>query len=156
MGQATASVECQTKVASILENKFSGIFEFNLYRAGVTVSTMKQKDEERIAESIAKTLAMMCVRNTFLEDLHAGKFPVSNTGDYSDVKVIDANGQEIPWLEISRFSDDEMKLLMKQVVNRIYTFLLRSEDAQFQDNVKRWMEVTEVWDKPELDNFFLQ
>jgi hypothetical protein len=115
---------------------------------------MKPDDEIRIAESIAKTLAMMCVRNTFLEDLHAGKFPVSHTGDFSDVKVIDANGQEIPWLETSRLSDDEMKLLMKQVVNRIYTFLLRSEDAQFQDNVKRWMGPAEAWDKPDLDKLF--
>lgn len=115
---------------------------------------MKQEDEIRIAESIAKTLAMMCVRNTFLEDLHAGKFPVSNTGDFSDVKVIDANGQEIPWPEISRLSDDEMKLLMKQVVNRIYTFLLQSEDPQFQASVKRWMGPAEAWDKPELDQIF--
>lgn len=118
------------------------------------VVQMKKDDEARIAESIAKTLAMMCVRNTFLEDLHAGKSPVSNTGDFSDVKVIDANGQKIPWPDASRLNDEEMKVLMKQIVNRIYTFLLRSEDPQFQASVGRWMAPAEAWDKPELDEVF--
>lgn len=36
---------------------------------------MKQEGKERIAASLAKLMAMMCVRNTWLETLHAG--PVS-------------------------------------------------------------------------------
>jgi len=58
---------------------------------------MNRDDEKRIAAIIAKTLAMMCVRNTGLETLHAGVVPVTHTGDYSDVRVIDADGREIAW-----------------------------------------------------------
>jgi hypothetical protein len=41
-------------------------------------------------------LVEQCVRNTGLEDLHAGVAPSSATGDYSDVKVVTPYG-EIPW-----------------------------------------------------------
>ena len=64
-----------------------------------------------------------------MEDLHAGKFPVTKTGDFSDVKVIDGEGHEIPWNELSRFDDAGMKKLMKQVVSRIYTYFLLSDDV---------------------------
>ncbi|SLN76935.1 hypothetical protein [Roseisalinus antarcticus] len=33
---------------------------------------MKEADEERIAARLAKLMAMICVRNTGIEDLHAG------------------------------------------------------------------------------------
>ncbi|CAA7626092.1 conserved hypothetical protein [Candidatus Terasakiella magnetica] len=33
---------------------------------------MRKEDEERIAARLAKVMAMMCVRNTKLEDIHAG------------------------------------------------------------------------------------
>ena len=48
---------------------------------------MNEDDEERIAAHLAKTMAMMCVRNTMIEDIHAGLAPVTRTGDYSDVMV---------------------------------------------------------------------
>ena len=45
---------------------------------------------------LAKAMAMFCVRNTKLEDIHAGVVPVTRTGDYRDVTVIDADGRRIP------------------------------------------------------------
>ena len=45
---------------------------------------MNEDDEERIAAHLAKTMAMMCVRNTELKNIHAGLTPVTRTGDYSD------------------------------------------------------------------------
>ena len=116
---------------------------------------MKENDEQRSASNLARTLAMMCVRNTFLEDLHAGRVPVSKAGDYSDVKVVDANG-EIPWAEVSRLDDDEMKRLMKQIVDRLYTFFLKADDPYFQEAIHRWAAVAQKWDPPELDQTFLQ
>lgn len=47
------------------------------------------------------------IRNTKLEDLHAGKYPTTLTGDYSDVKVVTPDG-EIPWNGLSRISNKEM------------------------------------------------
>jgi len=55
---------------------------------------------------------MLCVRNTQLETLHAGLTPVTRTGDYSDVFVVDADGRRISWSEVSRFDDAEMRQLM--------------------------------------------
>ena len=74
--------------------------------------------DEKIAGSLAKALAITCVRNTVLETLHAGKTAESQAGDYSDVKII-TPAREIPWNELSRISDEEMKCLMKEVVNKL-------------------------------------
>jgi hypothetical protein len=46
---------------------------------------MKDADKSR-AELLAKAIAVLCVRNTFLEDLHSGITVSSRSGDYSDVK----------------------------------------------------------------------
>jgi len=48
---------------------------------------MNEDDEKRIAAKLATIMAMLCVRNTQLETLHAGLTPVTRTGDYSDVFV---------------------------------------------------------------------
>ena len=117
---------------------------------------MNEDDEKHIAASIAKIMAMMCVRNTKLEDIHAGVMPVSKAGDFSDVKVVDADGRKIPWLEVSHFDDDAMRDLMRQIVNRLYTFQLKTDDPHFQKLIDRWVSVAEKWDDPELDEFFLQ
>lgn len=83
---------------------------------------MKVEDEERIAANLAKIMGMICIRNTRLEDLHAGVQPVTLTGDYSDVNVIDATGQTIPWRTVSHIDDAQMADLMRDVVNRLFTF----------------------------------
>ena len=73
---------------------------------------MHDPDLHQTAAKVAKMLAFHCVRNSYLEDLHAGIFPSSKTGDYADVKVISPYG-EIAWNRVSRISDDEMKHLGK-------------------------------------------
>ena len=69
-----------------------------------------------------KFIALECFRNSKLEDLHTGISPSSKTGDYSDVKVVTPYG-EIPWNNLSRLNDDEMKELMIDVVNRTDRYL---------------------------------
>jgi hypothetical protein len=109
----------------------------------------------------AKIMAAACVRRGYLETLHEGVTPVTRSGDYSDVKVIDAEGREIPWNQVSRINQDEMKTLIKGVVNRIHTFLARTlfsatEDKAFQQALDRaaapW---TKAWDEPEYLPGFL-
>lgn len=70
------------------------------------------------------TLALVetCVRNTKIEDWHAGREVVSPAGDFSDVKIV-SPAREIPYLEASRISDAEMKAWMIEVTNRVFTFL---------------------------------
>ncbi|MEJ7933987.1 hypothetical protein WG907_06925 [Sphingobium sp. AN558] len=60
-------------------------------------------DETTDDEKVFFTLALVeqCVRNTSLEDLHAGMSPGSMTGVFSDVKVVTPRG-EIPWNRVSR------------------------------------------------------
>jgi hypothetical protein len=63
-------------------------------------------------KAVRKRLAklMTTSENTKLEDFHSGKYPSSKTGDYSDVKVVSPFG-EIPRTELSRLSDEKMKIL---------------------------------------------
>lgn len=103
--------------------------------------------QRRALEKMAKSLVAVCVRDT-LEDLHAGIFPSSGTGDYSDVKVVTPYG-EIPWNRLGRISDQEMKPLMIDIVNKTFTFLcyleeLAAESAQ-----------TRRWNRPKLDRDLL-
>lgn len=102
-----------------------------------------------VMKRLAKYLAQQCFRNTFLEDLHAGITPDSKTGDYTDVLVRSPYG-EIPWPRLSRLSDDEMKVLMIDVVNKTYRALrllfndqLGHELVQYlarQDPLPKWNE----------------
>ena len=112
---------------------------------------MDPDDEKRIAAKLAKIMAMLCVRNTQLETLHAGMKPITRTGDYSDVVVLDADGRRIPWTEVSRFDEDEMRALMRDIVNRLYTFHLHADEPKLQATIERWMGVADKWDAPEID-----
>jgi len=107
------------------------------------------ESDNPIASQLAKAITALCVRNTFLEDLHSGTAAASNTGDYSDVKVVTPYG-EIPWQQLSRISDEEMKRLMKEIVNKVYTFLSRQDDPAFN---RAFMELGNRyavrWDEPD-------
>ncbi len=74
---------------------------------------------ELVRTRLAELMALECFRNTRLEDFHEGTYPASQSGDYSDVKVVTPFG-EIPWREVSRLSDDDMKLLMIDVTNHCH------------------------------------
>ena len=75
-----------------------------------------------LQQRLAKFIALHCFRNSVLQDLHAGVLPSSARGDYSDVTVRSPYG-EIPWPQVARISDEEMKRLMIDVVDRVYRFL---------------------------------
>ena len=67
-----------------------------------------------------------------METLHAGLSPVTRAGDYSDVFVTDADGRRIPWADVSHIDEDEMRDLMRDIVNRLYTFHLCADDPKLQ------------------------
>ncbi|MFZ2738111.1 MAG: hypothetical protein WBI20_02650 [Burkholderiaceae bacterium] len=83
----------------------------------------------QIQQRLAKYIALKCFRNSLLEDLHAGKVPDSQSGDFSDVIVKTPYG-EIPWKELSRFNDAEMKALMVDVTNRVYRLVQELFDEE--------------------------
>lgn len=92
---------------------------------------------------LALVLVETGFRNSRLEELHAGISPSSAVGDYSDVKVVTPYG-EIPWSRLSRLCDEEMKALMIEVVNRVYTILMQPEAFDRLLAAGRW-------NKPEPD-----
>lgn len=110
---------------------------------------------------LAKIMTAACVRRGYLEQLHCGTTPVTLTGDYSDVKVIDAEGREIPWNNVARINQDEMRTLVTGVVNRIYTFLARTlfsatVDKAFEQALdKAAVPWTKTWDEPKYLAEFL-
>ena len=65
--------------------------------------------------------------------------------------MVDAEGTRLPWSDISRFDEDEMRDLMRQIVNKIYTFLAKMDDADFMAWRDFLRPQTEHWDKPRLD-----
>jgi hypothetical protein len=96
----------------------------------------------RDLEVFAKSIVETCMRNSELENLHAGVTPSSATGDYTDVKVVTPYG-EIPWAQLSRISDAEMKVLMIDVVDRVYTYL------RYPQALARLGGAT-AWERPKL------
>ena len=77
-------------------------------------------------ERYAKLLVVNCVRNTFLEDIHSGA---------------------------AQLGDEEMKKLMKEITNRVYTFLKFIEDQNFMTMMSH--AYPDKWDKAELDPDFM-
>jgi len=121
---------------------------------------MKENPEKQKAE-FAKIMTAACVRRGFLEKLHSCITPVTKTGDYSDVKVIDAEGREIPWNQVSRINQGEMRTLITGIVDRIHTFLCRTFLCSFGDrDFNRALERsalpwTKNWDEPKYLPDFL-
>lgn len=108
--------------------------------------------DDDLRKRLAKLMALRCFRNSKLEDLHAGVVPSSEAGDYTDVRVVSPFG-EIPWARLSRLSDDEMRQLMIDVVDRCYTFLteLSAEPTgrAMLDNL-RDRDPLPTWNQPKL------
>ena len=117
---------------------------------------MENEYDLRIAAVLAKGMAMMCFRNTVIEDFHGGIAPVSHTGDFSDVVVIDANGRRIPWPEVAHIEPDEMRDLMCLVVNRLYTCHLKAGDPDFFGMLDWAVREAREWDEPVLDEVMLE
>ncbi|QRM34862.1 hypothetical protein [Microvirga sp. VF16] len=77
-------------------------------------------------EETASTLSSAIVWKAFacgeMLALETGESPITEKGDYSDVRVIDGEA-EFPWLDVGLITQDEMRSLMRALVNRVYTIL---------------------------------
>ena|SRR4029077_10562842 len=105
-----------------------------------------------LIKRLAKYLAQQCFRNTVLENLHAGITPDSQTGDYTDVVVRSPYG-EIPWPRLSRLSDEEMKALMIDIVNKTYGTLTVLFDNRLGSELIKVLarrDLLPQWNEPTL------
>jgi len=123
---------------------------------GPLQSAIQSGEIDKQLQSLSLVIAVTCVRNTVIEDYHAGRSPQSKTGDYSDVKVVTPFG-EIPWTEVSRLTDPEMKDFNIQVSNRIYTLLQVLMNPKFEADRDDMMacigrSYPTDWNQPQLDD----
>ena len=110
------------------------------------------QNNEVVRKRLAKAMARDCFRNTKLEDYHAGVFPSSKEGDYSDVKVVSPYGA-IGWSNVSRVSDEEMKALMIDVVNKTYRTLTVLFDNRLGSELIKILAQRDLlpqWNEPTL------
>ena len=110
------------------------------------------RDNDVVRKRLAKLMALRCFRNSKLEDLHAGTYPDSRVGDFSDVKVVSPFG-EIAWDRLSRLSDGEMRTVMIDVVDRCYGFLTElfaTANGQRMIDQLRERDQLPRWDDPKL------
>jgi hypothetical protein len=108
--------------------------------------------EPLLQQRLAKLIVLECFRNSVLEDLHAGISPSSMAGDFSDVVVNSPYGP-IPWSQVSRFDDQEMKRLIIDVVDRTYDLIHRLfDEAEGEVLLLRLAERDPVpdWQTPKL------
>lgn len=109
--------------------------------------------DEDLQFMLIKLMALLCVRNTSIEAIHQGRMPVTQTGDYSDVKVIDSIGHEIPWCEVSRINQVEMAQFMKEVVNKLYSFDQMIQNPAFIQALASFEASICEWDNPCPDQY---
>jgi hypothetical protein len=125
----------------------------------MTVETAREvSSNPEVLKRLAKYLAQQCFRNTMLEDLHAGVTPDSATGDCSDVVVHSPYG-EIPWPKLSRLSDEEMKALMIEVVNKTYRALIVLFDDRLGEELIKVLAQHDLlpnWNEPTLNTVGLR
>ena len=49
-----------------------------------------------------------------------------------------------------------MRDLMRQIVDRLYTFQVMGGDSDFQEIMARWIPAALGWDDPQLDEEFMR
>ncbi|HRH03882.1 MAG TPA: hypothetical protein PLN13_03430 [Bacteroidia bacterium] len=110
--------------------------------------------KKEIAKNLALAIALNCVRNTSIEAIHKGIPPHLLIDDNSDV-VVHAGQNSIPWENVSRISQEEMKAFMIEVVNKIYTALINIDEPGFVNKfITRAQRATIFWDEPKyLENW---
>ena len=95
----------------------------------------------------ARMMGLLCVADSKLGEFGEGQRPVTRTGDYSDVVVVDADGRIIPWQRVARLDRTEMDRTMREIVDRLYTFLRNMEAAELamlrdhrEDETSQWRQ----------------
>ncbi len=69
--------------------------------------------------------------------------------------MIDAEGRKIPWFEAAHIDDVQMASLMQEIVNRLFTFHMKSDDQSFREDLDRWLlslanGMIRCWIRPSL------
>jgi len=60
------------------------------------------------------------------------------------------------WNDVSHIDDDQMRALIHQIVNRLYSFHISIDDPEFRNQIDRWARIADRWDEPVEDIAFFQ
>lgn len=86
---------------------------------------MKKQEINKEAAKMAKTIALLCVRNTYLEEIH------------SKGLILD---------------DEQMKVLMKDIVNHLYKFFSNMDNEEYMKKSFDYASrCTYMWDEPDIE-----
>ena len=109
-----------------------------LYHLGMTKRRASSVDPHLAKE--AKSIVAQCFRNGPIEDLHAG------------IKCPTCSGDE----KYSHITQREMKRIMKDAVDKVYTLLwLKERDPdKYQALIEFGAHYTSQWNEPKLDSRF--
>lgn len=105
----------------------------------------------RGAGGAARMMGLLCVADSKLGEFGEGQCPVTRRGDYSDVVVVDADGRIIPWQRVARLDRTEMERTMREIVDRLYTFLRNTEAAELATLRKHREDETSQWNRPRVN-----
>ena len=98
----------------------------------------RKKKTETDLKLLAKIMTLHCFRNSHLENLHSGEFGGAGSG----------------------FSDKEMKKLMIETVDNVYTFLMvLIGRKEFSESTKEFINRSrsiDSWDEPKLVDKWLK
>lgn len=108
--------------------------------------------DDLVLQRLAKLIVERGFRNR-LEDIHAGTFPSSKSGDGTDIKVVSPYG-EIPWNRLGRISDGEMKQINKGAVDYVYNFLANLLDGNLWSLLEHLRDNDPLprWDAPNANH----
>jgi hypothetical protein len=93
----------------------------------------------------------MCIVDSGVGKLTEGQCPVTRTGDYSDVVVVDADGRIIPWRRAARLDAKEMRRTRREIVDKLFTFLLNMQETELEALRDHRRSETSNWDSPRED-----
>ncbi len=96
-------------------------------------------------------MGLLCVADSKLGEFGEGQRPVTRTGDYSDVVVVDADGRIIPWQRVPRLDAAEMDRTMREIVDRLFTFARNIEEAELAVLREHRRDETSQWYRPRED-----
>jgi hypothetical protein len=123
-------------LAAIVNYGQQGLQQWDAPRADPELQVIPSHRDAHIPEILlgdfmSAKLAFAMVKMTLdCEEMAAFEAGVDPASDPSDVKIV-YQGQQVPWQDAGRITEDEMRLLMKRCVDRVYTVLRQLHDTKF-------------------------
>lgn len=108
-----------------------------------TNATRRKRFSPALSE-LAKVIVRQAFRDTDIEDLHASEYDNPPPGS----KVVFPDGTTIPWEEASHITDAQMRSLMIEAVNKVYTIICFPVEMV---SISRRIANVEDWNDAELD-----